>query len=152
MKCPECGSEDTKVTDSRSCNDGSVRRRRECNDCNFRFTTYERVSEKAITVVKNGGSVELYDRNKLLNGIMRACVKRKVSMSKIESIVDDIEFAIRNDYKGQIKSRQLGDLVLEQLASTDDVAYIRFASVYKDFQSADEFKLALDKINPNIKI
>lgn len=146
MQCPECGSLSTKVTDSRACNDGTIRRRRECLECKCRFTTYERVSEKPIAVIKSDNTVEIYDRNKLLNGIMRACVKRAVTLRQVEAMVDDIETTIRADHKAQIKSKQLGELVLDHLAEIDDVAYIRFASVYKDFQSADEFAEALEKV------
>ena len=146
MQCPVCGSNSTIVTDSRACADGTIRRRRECVDCRSRFTTYERVSEKPIAVIKSDGTVEIYDRNKLLNGIMRACIKRSVTLRQVESVVDDIETIIRSEHKAQIKSSQLGDLVLDELADLDDVAYIRFASVYKDFQSADEFSEALEKV------
>lgn len=151
MQCPDCGSLSTKVTDSRSCNDGTIRRRRECIDCKYRFTTYERVSEKPIAVIKADNTVEIYDRNKLLNGIMRACVKRSITLRQVESIIDEIETIIRADHKAQIRSKQLGDLVLDQLAVVDDVAYIRFASVYKDFQSADEFAEALEKVQHHKK-
>ncbi len=147
MICPDCGSTKTKVTDSRSCNDGAIRRRRECEKCKCRFTTYERISEKAIAIVKRDLTVELYDRNKLLNGIMRACTKRPVTLRQIENVVDNIENVVRSEFKSQIKSSLLGDMVLDELAKIDDVAYIRFASVYKDFQSAEEFSHALDKIN-----
>ena len=104
MICPECGSTKTKVTDSRACNDGSIRRRRECESCKCRFTTYERVSERAIAIVKRGGTVELYDRNKLLNGIVRACTKRPVTLKQMQTIVDDIETLLRSDFKNQVKS------------------------------------------------
>lgn len=147
MICPECGSPKTRVTDSRACSDGAIRRRRECEVCNCRFTTYERISEKAIAIIKRDGTAELYDRSKLLTGIMRACTKRPVSLRMVEQIVDNIEATIRSDYKSQVKSTQLGEMVLTELAKIDDVAYIRFASVYKDFQSADEFKDALQKIS-----
>lgn len=146
MHCPECGYSSTKVTDSRSCSDGTIRRRRECVNCKARFTTYERISEKAIAIIKSNETVELYDRNKLLNGIMRACVKRSVSLRQVENIVDNIETAIRSEHKSQISSKLLGEMVLDELANLDDVAYIRFASVYKDFQSADEFATALKKL------
>lgn len=147
MICPECGSEKTRVTDSRSCSDGSIRRRRQCDKCKSRFTTYERVSERAIAVVKRDGNmVELYDRNKLLNGIVRACTKRPVALKQMESIVDNIEASLRSDFKSQVKSTVLGEMVLSELAKIDDVAYIRFASVYKDFQSAEEFADALGKM------
>lgn len=151
MICPECGSDKTRVTDSRACTDGSIRRRRECDDCKCRFTTYERISEKAIAIVKRDGTVELYDRNKLLNGIVRACTKRPVSLKQMENIVDEIESSIRSGFKSQIKSTALGEMVLDQLANVDDIAYIRFASVYKDFQSAEEFADALDKIHSRHK-
>ena len=147
MICPECGSTKTRVTDSRACNDGSIRRRRECESCKSRFTTYERVSERAIAVVKrDGNSVELYDRNKLLNGIVRACTKRPVTLRQMEGIVDGIESSLRSEFKTQVKATVLGDMVLAELAKLDEVAYIRFASVYKDFQSVEEFSGAISKI------
>ena len=147
MICPECGSNKTRVTDSRACGDGSIRRRRECEKCKSRFTTYERLSQRNVAIVKRDSSVELYDRNKLLNGIVRACTKRPVTLKQMEAIVDDIEMELRSKFKNQIKSCELGEMVLDELGKIDDVAYIRFASVYKDFQSAQEFSDALEKIH-----
>ena len=146
MICPECGSTKTKVTDSRACSDGSIRRRRECLTCKGRFTTYERVSERSIAVVKRDGMVELYNRNKLLNGIVRACAKRPVTLKQMEAIVDGIESSLRGEFKNQVKATALGDMVLSKLAKLDEVAYIRFASVYKDFQNVEEFASELAKI------
>lgn len=147
MRCPECGSYKTKVTDSRTSTDGSIRRRRECCKCHARFTTYERITDKSICVIKNDGTIEIFERNKLLNGLMRACVKRdNITMRQLETLVDIIENKIRVDFHGQIKSSELGDLVLGELAKLDDVAYIRFASVYKDFKDANEFSEAINSI------
>lgn len=147
MRCPQCGSDKTKVTDSRTSADGSIRRRRECLKCKARFTTYERITDKSICVIKNDGTMEIFDKNKLLNGIMRACVKRdNITMRQIEQIVDVIENKIRVDFHGQVKTKDLGDLVLSELAKLDDVAYIRFASVYKDFKDANEFSAAINAI------
>lgn len=147
MRCPSCGTQDSKVVDSRPSEDGlSIRRRRECLACGRRFTTYERLGENPIIVVKTDGSSEVYNREKLMRGILIACTKRPVSADQIETLVDSIENNLRNSGQGEIASESLGTLVLQQLWDLDQVAYVRFASVYRDFQSVEEFASALEDI------
>lgn len=148
MRCPACGYSDSKVVDSRPTEDGaSIRRRRECQECGHRFTTYERPECKAIIVIKSDGSSEAFDRQKLMRGLLHACAKRPVSPSEIENLIAGIESTLNASQTGEIRSKDLGDLALKQLASIDDVAYIRFMSVYKDFKSVEEFASALTIMN-----
>ena len=145
MRCPSCGNLESKVVDSRPSEDGTaIRRRRECLDCGRRFTTYERLGENPLIVIKADGSSEAYDRQKLMRGLLIACGKRPVSPEKIASLVDSIETELRNASCNEIRSKELGDMVLVRLAKLDDVAYVRFASVYKDFQNVEEFAAALE--------
>lgn len=145
MRCPNCGHLDSKVVDSRPSEDGlSIRRRRECLECGRRFTTYERMGESPLVIIKSDGSSEAYNRNKLFRGILAACAKRPVSSDQINSLIDTIESDLRSANTSQIASKKLGELVLTKLAPIDDVAYIRFASVYKDFKSIEEFRKALE--------
>lgn len=147
MRCPSCGSPESKVVDSRSSEDGTaIRRRRECLSCAFRFTTYERLGENPLIVIKADGSSEAYDRQKLMRGLLIACGKRPVSPEQIASLVDSIEAELRNTFASEIKSKELGDMVLVRLAKLDEVAYVRFASVYKDFQNVEEFDAALKEL------
>lgn len=147
MKCPSCGYIESKVIDSRSAEDGtSIRRRRECLDCNYRFTTYERLGERPAIVIKSDGSSEAFDRDKLMRGLLIACAKRSVSAEQLDILINDIESSIRSKTNGEVRSKDLGEMVLSKLADIDDVAYIRFASVYKDFQSVEEFSKALDGV------
>lgn len=147
MKCPYCDHADSKVIDSRSADDGSaIRRRRECVSCGRRFTTYERLGERPIIVTKSDGSSEVFDRSKLLRGLLIACAKRPVTHEQMDGVIDDIESTLRASSVGEIRSKELGEMVLDRLAPIDDVAYIRFASVYKDFQSVEEFAHALSGI------
>lgn len=140
MKCPFCGYEQDKVVDSRSSKEGrAVRRRRECLKCEGRFTTYEYIENFPLTVVKNDQRREPYDRQKLLQGILSACKKRPISMKKIESIVDKIENEIDKLSRSEIQSLEIGKMVMNALYSVDDVAYVRFASVYRKFKHKDEF-------------
>ena len=144
MKCPSCDSQDSKVIDSRSADDGEViRRRRECIDCGHRFTTYERLGERPVIVIKSDGSSEAFDRQKLLRGLLIACAKRPVNHEQIDEIIDDIEYDLRANQLNEVASGELGEMVLRRLANVDDVAYIRFASVYKDFQSVEDFSSAI---------
>ena len=137
MRCPSCGHPESKVVDSRSADDGySIRRRRECLSC-------ECTSENPLVIIKSDGSSEAYDREKLFRGLLIACAKRPVSAEKISQLIDSIEVELRNSSKQEISSKSLGDMALERLANVDDVAYIRFASVYKDFKTIDEFRDAL---------
>ena len=147
MRCPSCGTLDSKVVDSRPSEDGlSIRRRRECLSCGRRFTTYERLGENPLIVVKADGSSEVYNREKLIRGIFIACAKRPVSADQVESLVDSIEDNLRSSGQGEIASESLGTLVLQQLWELDQVAYVRFASVYRDFQSVEEFAYALEDL------
>jgi transcriptional repressor NrdR len=147
MKCPFCGYEETKVLDSRPASNGtSIRRRRECLQCQARFTTYERYEQTRIRIIKKDGRRELYDRKKLMNGILKACEKRPVSTDQIEEIVDNIEEQLRRSGNSEIYSSEIGDKVMEQLKSIDQVAYVRFASVYKEFRDLDSFLQAIREL------
>jgi transcriptional repressor NrdR len=140
MKCPFCGHDETKVVDSRvSESQDAIRRRRECLECEQRFTTYERVEEMPLMVIKKSGRREPFDRGKLMRGLVVATVKRNVSPQQLEGLIDDVEAELHNSFRYEISAKQLGDLVLGRLKALDKVAYIRFASVYKDFQDLDEF-------------
>ena len=145
MKCPACSSVNSRVIDSRPADDdASIRRRRECLSCGKRFTTYERIGEKPLIVIKSGGSSELYNRDKFTRGVAIACAKRPISPEEINSLIESIETELQNKQLQEIKSKDLGNMALERLAKLDDVAYIRFASVYKDFKNAKEFAAALE--------
>lgn len=147
MKCPYCGDQDSKVIDSRHSEDGSsIRRRRECLSCQKRFTTYETVESLPIIVVKKDGSRQSFDRNKILNGMVRACEKRPVSMADLESAVTDIEQVMQNSLEREISSASIGDLVMERLKPLDEVSYVRFASVYRQFKDINSFMNELNKI------
>lgn len=144
MRCPSCGNTDSKVVDSRPSEDGaSIRRRRECLSCGRRFTTYERRGENPLIVLKSDGSSEVYHRDKILHGVYIACAKRHIAPEQVNDLVDDLEAELRNSNRTEIQSKELGDMVLARLANLDEVAYIRFASVYKDFKTVDEFAKAL---------
>ncbi|MDO8963109.1 MAG: transcriptional regulator NrdR [Coriobacteriia bacterium] len=140
MKCPFCGHDETKVVDSRvSESQVAIRRRRECLSCEQRFTTYERVEEMPLMVIKKDGRREPFDRGKLLRGLVVATVKRDVTASQLETLIDGVEAELHNSFRYELTAKQLGDLVLEHLKDLDKVAYVRFASVYKQFQDLDEF-------------
>lgn len=148
MFCPSCGYAESKVIDSRSAEEGSsIRRRRECLSCAYRFTTYERLGESPIIIIKSDGSSEAFDRQKLMRGLLIACAKRPISPEQIDGLIASIESELRSSPRTETHSRDLGDMVLVRLAKLDDVAYIRFASVYKDFQSIEEFAQALKEMN-----
>ena len=147
MRCPSCGFPESKVVDSRPSDDGAtIRRRRECLECKHRFTTYERLGDSPLLVTKSDGSSETYDRNKLVRSVTLACVKRPISPDQITSLIDDIESELRAAPRNEITSKNLGVKVLERLESLDDVAYVRFASVYKDFKNIEEFAAALEEL------
>ncbi|WP_422486538.1 transcriptional regulator NrdR [Gudongella sp. DL1XJH-153] len=147
MKCPYCEYQESKVVDSRPTDEGqAIRRRRECISCGKRFTTYEKIEELPIIVVKKDGNRQVYDRNKLMNGIIKACEKRPVSMAVIEQTVDSIEKAIFNSLENEITSVQIGELVMNKLKDVDEVAYVRFASVYRQFKDVNSFMDELKKI------
>ncbi|MBM7559630.1 transcriptional regulator NrdR [Marinitoga litoralis] len=140
MKCPYCGHDETKVLDSRTIAEGTVtRRRRECLKCNSRFTTYERYETHKIFVIKKNGQRELFDRKKILNGLIKACYKRAISYEDIENIAAQIEENIRKLGVSEIESVKIGDMVMNELKKIDHVAYVRFASVYKEFGDLDHF-------------
>ena len=139
MKCPFCNSEDTKVIDSRTSSDGSTKRRRECSECLKRFSTYERFEENQIYVVKKDNRRVRYDREKLLRGLTFATVKRNISRDQLEEIMTDIEKGLQNSLLNEISSKELGEKVLEKLRELDQVAYVRFASVYKEFNDIKSF-------------
>ena len=135
MKCPFCGDQDSKVVDSRHSDDGlSIRRRRECMNCPRRFTTYEYVETLPIIVVKRDGSRQAFDRNKILNGMVRACEKRQVPFAELERVTTEIEQTIQNSLEREVTADKIGEMVMERLKPLDEVAYIRFASVYRRFQ------------------
>jgi len=140
MKCPFCGHEEAKVIDSRvSESQDAIRRRRECLECSQRFTTYERVEEMPLMVIKKDARREPFDRSKLMRGLVAATVKRNVSPEQLAALISDVESELHNSFRYEISAKQLGDLVLERLKTLDKVAYVRFASVYKEFQDLDEF-------------
>ncbi len=144
MRCPSCEHEDSKVIDSRSAEDGmAIRRRRECLECGHRFTTYERLGERPVIVIKSDGSSEAFDREKLMRGLLIACAKRPVTHEQMDLLITDIETTLRLSSSGEVGSKDLGEMVLARLAHIDEVAYVRFASVYKDFKSVEEFSQAL---------
>ena len=147
MKCPFCSAPDTKVIETRlTDSDGSIRRRRECEKCGKRFTTFERLETAFITVIKKDNTRQPFDRNKILSGLIRACIKRNISTATLEKIVEDIESEIRNFHSNEINSREIGDIVLKKLKNLDKVAYIRFASVYKQFDSIEQFTNELSEL------
>lgn len=147
MKCPYCSEPDTKVIDSRPTEDGhAIRRRRVCDKCEKRFTTYEKVEETILTVVKTQNRREEFDRNKILRGIVKACEKRPVSMETMEKMVDNIERNINNLMVKEVDSSYIGEQVMEELRKVDEVAYIRFASVYRQFTDVNTFIKEIEKL------
>ncbi len=147
MKCPFCGYAESKVLDTRSCDDGSkIRRRRECLSCAKRFTSYETIELVPIMVIKRDNTREQFDRNKLMNGILRACQKRPVSVETVQKIVDEIEYALQNKLVSEVTSAEIGELTMEKLKGIDDVAYVRFASVYRQFGDLNTFMKELKKL------
>ncbi|HEY5529847.1 MAG TPA: transcriptional regulator NrdR [Thermoleophilia bacterium] len=147
MNCPFCGLLDTRVVDSRDTEGkDAVRRRRECVACGQRFTTYEKIEEIPITVVKRDGTTELFHPDKLLRGLMRACAKRNVPTGRLEEIVADIERELREELAYEVTSERVGNMALERLRQLDLVAYVRFASVYRQFENVEEFKGELEKL------
>lgn len=147
MKCPFCTFEESKVVDSRHSEDGlSIRRRRECLNCGKRFTTYETVESLPIVVVKKDGRRQTFDRNKVFSGMQRACEKRPVSIAQIESAVSEIEQIVQNSLEREVHSDYIGELVMERLKPMDEVSYVRFASVYRQFKDINSFMAELNKI------
>ena len=147
MKCPFCGFEESKVIDSRPTDEGQrIRRRRECLKCGKRFTTYEIIESLPIIVIKKDKSRETFNRDKLMTGLLRACEKRPVSIDTLDSMIDDIETNLQNSLDREVSSEKIGELVMEKLKKIDEVAYVRFASVYRQFKDIDTFMEELKKI------
>lgn len=147
MKCPFCGHLDSKVVDSRPAEDGaSIRRRRECLACHKRFTTFEVMESLPVVVIKKDGSRQSFDRSKLLNGMIRACEKRPVSFDTLQQIAEEIEQTLQNEMNREIPSDQIGEMVMDRLKEVDEVAYVRFASVYRQFKDISTFMAELNKL------
>ena len=145
MRCPFCGHDEDKVIDSRPSDEGSaIRRRRECISCNARFTTYEKVENLPLVVIKKDGTRQPFDRDKLISGIMKACEKRPITTAQIENLVNSIEAQSQNSLKREIMSQEIGEMVMERLKLIDEVAYVRFASVYRQFKDVNSF---LEELN-----
>lgn len=147
MKCPYCNYEESKVIDSRPADEGErIRRRRECLGCKKRFTTYEIIETVPIIIIKKDKSREVFDRNKLFNGLLRACEKRPVSIATLEKIVDEIELELQNSLDREVTSTSIGEYAMEALKGVDEVAYVRFASVYRQFKDINTFMEELNKL------
>ena len=147
MKCPYCSFEESKVIDSRPTDEGErIRRRRECLSCQKRFTTYEIIESLPIIVIKKDKSREVFNRDKLLNGLLRACEKRPVSLEKLEQMIDEIEVVLQNSLDREVSSDKIGELVMDKLKDVDEVAYVRFASVYRQFKDIGTFMNELNKL------
>ncbi|HOK80654.1 MAG TPA: transcriptional regulator NrdR [bacterium] len=147
MKCPYCGFMEDRVIDSRESEDGlQIRRRRECLRCEKRFTTYEEIEEKPLIVVKKDGRREKFNRDKIFNGIQRACEKRPVSTEQITTIVDEIEQELKQRFEKEVSSKDIGEMIIEKLRKLDEVAYVRFASVYRQFKDISEFQKEIENI------
>lgn len=152
MRCPKCGGNKSSVIDSRQAEEGhTIRRRRECDKCNHRFTTYERVEERTLVVVKKDGTREQFSRDKIFNGIIRSAQKRPVSSDEIGEIVNRIEQKVRSSSDSEISSDYIGGLVMDELAELDEITYVRFASVYRSFKDVGELESLLKQITKGIK-
>lgn len=152
MKCPFCGYTDSKVIDSRPTDENErIRRRRECIQCGKRFTTYEIIEDVPIIVIKKDKSREVFDRNKILKGMLRACEKRHVTVADLETKISEIEAALQSSLDREVTSAKIGELIMEKLKEIDEVAYVRFASVYKEFDSAESFRDELAKLSDKDK-
>lgn len=152
MRCPRCNHKDSKVVDSRSTQDGkAIRRRRECENCGFRFTTFERLEIAPLLVVKKNGDREEFKRDKILRGIVRSAEKRPVTMEQMEEVVDKVEMKIRNSGENEVSSTLIGEYVMEELVDLDEIAYIRFASVYRQFKDMSVFLKELQEIMDKAK-
>lgn len=150
MKCPYCGFEESKVIDSRPTDEGEkIRRRRECLNCTKRFTTYEQIESLPIMVIKKDKTRETFNRDKLLTGMLRACEKRPVSIDQMENMIDEIETTIQNTLDREVTSEKIGELVMDKLKAVDEVAYVRFASVYRQFKDINTFMSELNKLLKN---
>ncbi|MEX2784237.1 transcriptional regulator NrdR [Streptococcus sp. H49] len=151
MRCPKCHYNKSSVVDSRQAEDGNtIRRRRECENCRTRFTTFERVEELPLLVVKKDGTREQFSRDKILNGIIQSAQKRPVSSSDIEAVISRIEQKVRSEYENEVSSVVIGNLVMDELAELDEITYVRFASVYKSFKDVDEIEKLLQEITSRV--
>ncbi|KXT73552.1 Ribonucleotide reductase transcriptional regulator NrdR [Streptococcus sp. DD10] len=152
MRCPKCSGSKSSVIDSRQAEDGqTIRRRRECEECHYRFTTYERVEERTLVVVKKDGTREQFSRDKIFNGIIRSAQKRPVASNEIEGIVNRIEQKVRSNQDNEIHSELIGELVMDELAELDEITYVRFASVYRSFKDVGELETLLKQITKTTK-
>ncbi len=150
MKCPFCGNDEDRVVDSRPAEEGlAIRRRRECISCNSRFTTYEKIENLPIMVIKKDGSRQPFDSGKIITGLMKSCEKRPVSTAQIEALVRSIEEQLQNSLKREVSSKAIGEMVMESLKDLDEVAYVRFASVYRQFKDVNSFFLELNQMLEN---
>ncbi|MBQ7847671.1 MAG: transcriptional repressor NrdR [Clostridia bacterium] len=149
MKCPNCGFTESKVIDSRPTENGSIRRRRECLSCKRRFTTYEFVETVPLTVVKKNGSEEIFDRSKIMAGLLKSCYKRPVTRDQMEELVNDIEGELMNSLSSRVSTTDIGVMVMDRLQKLDEVSYVRFASVYREFKDARTFMKELQKLTEN---
>ena len=151
MRCPKCNYNKSSVSDSRQAEDGNtIRRRRECENCHTRFTTFERVEELPLLVIKKDGTREQFSREKILNGIFQSAQKRPVSSDDIEQVISRIEQKVRSEYEGEVPSTAIGNLVMDELAELDEITYVRFASVYKSFKDVDEIEELLQQITNRV--
>ena len=151
MKCPGCGALESKVIDSRPTENNSIRRRRECLSCKRRFTTYEIIDTMPLTVIKKDGSEEFFDRNKILGGLIKSCYKRPVTREQMTDLVSDIESELTNNLRTQVPTSEIGTMVMDRLRQLDEVSYVRFASVYREFKDAETFMRELKKIKKEKK-
>ena len=153
MKCPYCNNSDTKVIDSRPVEDGlAIRRRRECEKCKKRFTTFEKIENSLLVVVKNDGRRESFDRNKLINGLLKACEKTKITYEDVEKIAERIERALNNTMEKEIESKMIGALIMDELRNLDQVAYVRFASVYHKFTAVHTFVQEVNRLQEKDRV
>lgn len=153
MKCPYCNNSDTKVIDSRPVEDGlAIRRRRECEKCKKRFTTFEKIENSMLVVVKNDGRRESFDRNKLINGLLKACEKTKITYEDVEKIAERIERALNNTMEKEIESKMIGALIMDELRNLDQVAYVRFASVYHKFTDVNTFVQEVNRLQEKDRV
>lgn len=151
MMCPFCGAPDTKVIDSRRNEDFSIRRRRECEKCKKRFTTYEKIESSPVLVVKKDNTREPFSKEKLRRGVLSSCIKRPISSKTIDRLIDEVEKEVMLCEDNEIKSIDIGEIVLKKLKKIDDVAYIRFASVYREFKEVENFSSEVDKLKAPVK-
>ena len=146
MKCPNCGCPDSKVIDSRPTENSAIRRRRECPDCKKRFTTYEMLEQAPLFVIKKDGTREVFDKQKILAGLVKSCYKRPVKPTQLDDLVDDIEVELLNSLRSDVPTTEIGVMVMDRLQKLDEVSYVRFASVYREFKDIDTFLAAINQL------